>query len=105
PPSLQVRTRRIPLECILRNLLCNAIRHHGSSTGSIQVTVTALEDAIDIRVTDDGQGVLGGSEGLGLAIVRQLLGTQAAELMLSSPTSGLGTEARFTWPANAVTTA
>jgi len=98
PPSLSVRTRRVPLECVLRNLLGNAIEQHGGESGSIQIAITEYENALDIRITDDGQDMAGRQEGLGLAIVRQLLATEGAHLDLVPCTEGPGTESRFTWP-------
>ncbi|MGI9452418.1 MAG: CheR family methyltransferase, partial [Geminicoccaceae bacterium] len=98
PPSLTVRTRRIPLECILRNLLSNAIEHHGGETGNIQISMTKHDNALEFRVTDDGLGITGRREGLGLAIVRQLLAAEGAHLDIVPRNSGPGTEARFTWP-------
>lgn len=97
PPSLVVCTRRIPLECILRNLLANAIAHHGGDNGNLQIDMLSSDDALDIRLEDDGQGMTGRREGLGLAIVRQLLSAEGSHLALTPITLG-GTEARFTWP-------
>ena len=98
PPSLTVRTRRVPLECILRNLLANAIDHHGSDKGTIQITMTRFETALDISIIDNGQGVDETPEGLGLAIVRQLLAAEGAHLELTSRQNEPGGEARFSWP-------
>ena len=98
PVSLSIRTRRVPLECVLRNLLGNAIAHHGGDAGSIQVDITEHERALDIRITDDGQGMAGRREGLGLAIVRQLLSSEGAHLDPAPGPTGAGTEMRFTWP-------
>ncbi len=98
PPSLSVRTRRIPLECILRNLLTNAIDHHGGEKGTIQITMVRGENALDISITDDGQGVTDAPEGLGLAIVRQLLAAEDGHLELAPRQDEPGSEARFAWP-------
>jgi signal transduction histidine kinase len=98
PPALTVRTRRIPLECILRNLLVSAIEHHGGAKGRLQIAIQESDQSLDIRITDDGQGRLGEREGLGLAIVRQLLAAEGSHLSLTSPGPGQGTEARLTWP-------
>ncbi len=102
PPSLSVRTKRVPLECVLRNLLGNAIEHHGGKTGSIQITITEHENALDIRIADDGRDMADRDEGLGLAIVRQLLAAEGAHLDLAAGAAGIGVEARFTWPIEEV---
>ncbi len=98
PPSLSVRTRRIPLECILRNLLGNTIEHHGGTRGSLQITLLASGQALDVRMTDDGEGMTGRHEGLSLAIVRQLLAAEGGHLDVTPRPSGSGAETRFTWP-------
>jgi chemotaxis methyl-accepting protein methylase/signal transduction histidine kinase len=98
PPSLTVRTRRIPLECVLRNLLGNAIAHHGGETGNIQIAMIKHDNALEIQITDDGSGMEGRCEGLGLAIVRQLLAAVGAHLQIAPRNPESGTEARFTWP-------
>jgi signal transduction histidine kinase len=110
PPSLTVRTRRIPLECILRNLLDNAIKHHGGKKGALSIALHKGENGLDIRIEDDGRGLpaidveagrqdgLGRKEGLGLAIVRQILAAEGSHLTLTPRSPGPGTDARLTWP-------
>ena len=107
PPSLTVRTRRIPLECILRNLLGHvienhAIENHGGESGNIQIAMTEHDDALDVRIVDDGASIAGCREGLGLAIVRQLLAAVGAHLDIAPRSSEAGAEARFTWPIEGI---
>ncbi|MGH1478424.1 MAG: CheR family methyltransferase [Geminicoccales bacterium] len=100
PPELIVRTQRIPLECIFRNVLGNAIQHHGGQKGYLKIDVQCSDNALDVRLDDDGQGLVGPREGLGLAIVRQLLAAENCHLALTPKVEG-GTVARFTWPIDA----
>lgn len=55
--GLKFVTWRVPLEQILRNLVANALKHHGSPTGNIAIRGEEREDTVIISVSDDGQGI------------------------------------------------
>lgn len=98
PPSMAVKTRRAPLACILRNLLANAIEHHGCTKGHIHIAMSTSDNALDIRIIDDGRGHGHQREPLGIAIVRQLLSAEGGHLDLAPRDDNSGREARMIWP-------
>lgn len=55
--GLKFVTWRVPLEQILRNLIANAIKHHGGKSGKIQISGRFVEDGVTLTVGDDGQGI------------------------------------------------
>lgn len=111
-----LRTERVPLETILRNLIGNAIKHHDRSDGKIQVTADEQEQMIEFAVRDDGPGIephyhqkifelfqtlkprdqVEGS-GMGLAVVKKLLESYGGTITVDSA-PGQGSTFRFTWP-------
>ena len=53
-----LRTKKVPLENVLRNLIANAMKHHDKKVGRIEVDISnAGNDRILVRVKDDGPGV------------------------------------------------
>ncbi|MHB9134080.1 MAG: sensor histidine kinase [Armatimonadota bacterium] len=91
PDELRVLGNEDRLAQALRNLLENA-RHHSPDGGAVTVTVEATPDVIIIRVRDEGEGIPAGDlphvfdrfyragknakpggNGLGLAIVREIM--------------------------------
>lgn len=115
--DLTVVTPRIELEQVLRNLVGNAIKHHPSASGKVEVSVSFEEPWLHISVSDDGEGIapkfqdrvfrmfhtlktrdeIEGS-GMGLAIVRKLVEARGGKITLESVESQ-GTTFRFQWPA------
>lgn len=73
-----------PLSVVLTELLQNAVDHgfpEGSSGGAVVVVLDEVDDALHIRVINDGRGLdptfdLKGATGLGLSIVRTLVTTE-----------------------------
>lgn len=55
--SIQFLTWRVPLEQILRNLVSNALKHHGGQSGLIKIEAEAKPDVVILSVADDGQGI------------------------------------------------
>lgn len=52
-----VRTWRVPLEQIIRNLIGNAMKHHGSDTGLIEAGAVSRANSVTLRISDDGPGI------------------------------------------------
>jgi len=109
-------TLSVPLEQIFRNLIGNAIKHHNSEEGSIQIEAEVTNSGFVFTVSDDGPGIevaqhkrvfeifktlkprdeVEGS-GMGLAIVKKLLDSYKSDINIES--DGVrGTKMRFTWP-------
>ncbi len=113
-------TLAAPFELILRNLISNAIKHHGGESGTITVSGKQAEDEdfYEFAVSDDGQGIdpkfhervfemfsslrpkdeVDGT-GMGLSIVEKIVRTYGGEIHLESE-PGKGTTIRFLWPKN-----
>ncbi|MGI9417075.1 MAG: CheR family methyltransferase [Geminicoccaceae bacterium] len=98
PQSLQVTTWRIPLACIFRNLLGQAIERIGGAAGSIQIEVQAADRFLEVLIADDGQHAANRTGELGLAIVRQLLDAAGGRYASNSAKTGSGHHISFTWP-------
>ena len=114
----EMDTLAAPFELILRNLIANAIKHHGDEKGTITVSGKAAEKEgfYEFSVSDDGQGIdpkyhkkvfemfsslrpkdeVEGT-GMGLSIVEKILRTYGGEIYLESVV-GEGTTLRFLWP-------
>lgn len=107
------------LQRALSNLLQNAIRHTPSD-GSVQVTAQRLGEAVEIEVSDTGQGIApedrprifepfyrggggqagaartGAGSGLGLAICRAIVEAHGGRIWLADASEG--TKVRFSLP-------
>jgi signal transduction histidine kinase len=117
-PMPVLTTQRVPLETVLRNLIGNAIKHHGRPNGKVKVTAHRQESWVEFEVEDDGPGVapeyherifelfqtlqprdqVEGS-GMGLAIVKKTVESAGGRITIESG-EGKGTCFRFTWPAD-----
>ncbi len=94
-----------PLVLVLTELVHNALAHAFApgTTGEVCVLATRSAAGLDVVVADDGMGMPPGfdpehSEGLGLQIVRTLLGSELDSSLLVRPRVGGGTEAVISLP-------
>ena len=111
--SLQnITTDGARLERILRNFLSNAVKY-GSAGGSVKLSVQVLEDTVQLRVKDQGQGIpaeqlaalqagapqpaSATGSGLGLGIARQLAETIGGRIDIAS-VDGKGAAFTLTLP-------
>lgn len=114
-PLPTLRTQRVPLETVLRNLIDNAIKHHDRADGHVQIAAYDRGDWIEFVIGDDGPGIdpqfhnrifevfqtlqprdkVEGS-GMGLAIVKKSIESQGGTITVKSA-PGAGATFRFTW--------
>ena len=106
-PELSFVTSKTPLLSGLRNLLDNALKHHGGSAGKIKLTVREEGRFLVFSVDDDGAGVPANARekifklfhrasdaadghGIGLAVTRRMIDSHGGELILdkNSPLGG-----------------
>ena len=109
-------TKRIPLQQVFTNLIGNAIKHHTRSDGHVKISVQDQGQYYEFAVSDDGPGIAPEyhdkvfiifqtleardrkeSTGVGLAIVKKIVETEAGKITIKSQV-GLGSTFRFTWP-------
>ena len=111
-----LRTPRVPLEQVVRNLIDNAIKHHDRPGGCIAVSATQRDGMVELSISDDGPGIdpqyhdqvfnifetiktrdeVEG-RGMGLAMVKKIVETQGGKITLDL-IPGEGATFRFTWP-------
>ena len=111
-----IKTKKAPLELVLRNLIGNAIKHHEKATGTVTVSARRLETAFEFIVQDDGPGIapehqqrvfvmfqtlnprdkVEGS-GMGLAMVQKAIELMGGSISLKSDGEH-GSMFCFTWP-------
>ena len=123
PPKLRVEispmptfeTQKIALEQVFTNLISNAIKHHDTQEGAIELSVTEDETFYYFSVTDDGAGIAPEhhdrifgifqtlssrdsteNTGIGLSIVKKIVEERGGKIELESQV-GLGTTFRFSW--------
>ena len=110
----------IKIEQVLNNLIGNAVKYSPRG-GSVEVTVSVMDDAIVVAVADEGPGIAPAEQdklfrpftrlsvrpadeekgtGLGLAICRRIIEGHGGELSFES-TPGTGSTFRFTLPFDA----
>ncbi len=111
-----VTTDRVRLWQVLSNLIANAIRHHDRGHGTITVTWTASSEQLQLAISDDGPGIdpahheriftifhtlaakdRGPGIGLGLALVRKIVGERGGRVSVNS-TPGAGATFAIQWP-------
>ena len=103
------------LAALFRNLIENALRYVGVG-GSVEITLSSREDALQVDVCDNGPGIPADRRelvfarfhrenderadgyGLGLNIVRQAAQRHGATIALSDPPTGSGLNVRVTLP-------
>ena len=110
-----LKTDKVPLENVLRNLIANAMNHHDKMNGNIEVDIShAGNNRLLIRVKDDGPGVpvtlrseifkpfksFGSSKnsGLGLALVNAIVAQNGGRIEHATR-HPRGSIFYFTWPA------
>lgn len=111
-----LRAVRAPLEQVLRNLVCNAVKHHDRGHGTIEIATADRGDFVEFSVADDGPGIpddcherafrmfqtlrprdaVEGS-GMGLALVKKLVESNEGAISIA-PSAGRGARFVFTWP-------
>lgn len=126
PPGFSVKTQgelpvlktlRPPLEMIFRNLIANAIKHHGQpQVGEVRIGARILGDFVQFSVSDNGPGIdsqyherifslfqtlrprdeVEGS-GMGLAVVKKTVEHYGGKVSVESE-CGQGAKFLFTWP-------
>ncbi len=117
-PTLQARQQ--PLEQVFSHLIDNAIRHHPTKVGIIEISAKDLGDRYEFAIADDGDGIepqyqkriytifqtlkardLQENIGAGLAIVKKIVTAEGGTIELQS-LAGKGAIFRFTWPKQPV---
>lgn len=104
-PELSFVTSKTPLLTGLRNLLENALKHHGGRAGKVKITVREEGRFLVFAVDDDGAGVpqnarekifklfhrasAAAGHGIGLSVTRRMVASHGGELVLEK-TSPLG---------------
>lgn len=107
----------IAFEAVMRNLVGNAIKHHGNTNGTIEITATEDSGSVYIHVTDDGAGIPeeyqsvifepfqrlstnNAGSGLGLAFIKKTVESWGGHVGLSS-SMGLGSQFTVSIPKEA----
>ncbi len=117
PPNLPILyTKRLLISQVFANLIGNALKHHDRIDGSVHVSVEDQGDFYEFAVADDGPGIAldyqkniftifrtgnpqnsQDSTGIGLAIVKKIVESEAGSIHLESQI-GKGATFYFTWP-------
>ncbi len=107
----------VPLEQVVTNLVCNAIRHHDDpSHASIRFTVRSYAAEVQITVADDGPGIEEQyrdrifevfqtlrpkdeteNTGIGLSIVKKIVDQRGGSISVASD-EGCGATFKVRWP-------
>ena len=114
-PMPTLLTRRQPLKQVFTHLIDNAIRHHPTKMGMINISVVDLGDRYEFAISDNGEGIdaqfqeriytifqtlkardLQENMGAGLAIIKKIVTAEGGIIRLES-TAGSGATFRFTW--------
>ena len=121
-PDLPIlKTRQLLLKQVLISLIGNAIEHHPSPAGTVEITAIDLGDRYEFAIADDGQGIepqyhekiytifqtlqardTHESTGIGLAIVKKIVESEGGKIGLKS-SLGRGATFSFTWLKQSIT--
>jgi PAS domain S-box-containing protein len=104
-----------PLQQVFVHLIDNAIRHHPTKVGLVEISAVDLGDRYEFTIADDGEGIapqyhnriyiifqtlkardLEENVGAGLAIVKKIIEAQGGTIQLESSV-GQGASFKFTW--------
>lgn len=124
PPDFQVEvdvegqaftTPRVPLSLSLRNLVSNAVKHHGGTKGRILIQMREEGRFNVFTIEDDGQGIPAGADerifklfhrantttaghGVGLAVTRRMINAHGGAIVTSRQGLLGGACFRVHWP-------
>lgn len=102
PPAMpQVFADPVAFEAVMRNLISNALKHHGKRLGNVKISATEDPGYVQIHVADDGVGIpekhrktvfepfkrlssQNAGSGLGLAFVQKTVESWGGDISLSS---------------------
>jgi len=124
PPEFQVAvdiqgqpftTPRVPLSLSLRNLVSNAVKHHGGPQGRIHIQMREEGRFNVFTIEDDGQGIPEGADerifklfhrantttaghGVGLAVTRRMINAHGGAIVTSRQGQLGGACFRVHWP-------
>lgn len=109
-------TRKQPLKQVFLHLIDNAIRHHPTKMGIVEISALDLGDLYEFTVADNGDGIepqyqhkiytifqtleprdVHENIGAGLAIVKKVILAEGGTIGLE-PAAGGGAVFKFTWP-------
>ncbi|WP_343222074.1 PAS domain S-box protein [Novosphingobium profundi] len=110
-----LQAARAPLSASLRNLISNAIKHHGSEQGHVAIRAREEGRFTVFTVEDDGQGIAPGNEerifklfhrgstrvegdGVGLAFTRRMINANGGMIAVTSPGEMGGARFDVYWP-------
>jgi len=113
-----IMTERLPLQQVFLNLIGNAVKHSGSASGTVRVSVRDDEGTCEFSVSDEGPGIapefhdrIWGmfqtlqprdrveGTGIGLSVVKKLVESRGGRVWVESA-PGEGATFRFLWPAD-----
>ncbi len=116
PPLPTLTTNRLFLSQVLTNLISNAVKHHPSADGHLDIAAIDRGDYYEFILKDDGAGIAPehhaqiftifqtlkikdntDSTGVGLAIVKKIVETEGGTIRLES-SLGAGTTFYISWP-------